>query len=1006
MITLLIFPALVTSPGPKPRSPNPSFHQTSRNGVADNQPVGNGEVVANVWAENSTLGLLLGRSDVFSGFAAPLKLGRVLLNFQPNPFEGKRASYSQVLDLRTATVRAVMQNGEGLSVEVAVWSDINGVEGNANSVHVSVNSSHPVVVTARVDLWRTQFVNQSWTGARGPCGTIPLWPDTIIPLSAALPDGQVGWFHRNPVSQYVYTLNQQMLGGLANATQDPLLNRTSGALLVGGSTFTTKNETAVVAREGLEHELSILTQTAITRSAGEWIAQLRDGASGMAPAAATRGAHEAWWIAFWERSWIVTAPAAVGQRQLARAATSVGNYSAVTAALSRAYDLTRYLTAIQSRGQLPIHHNGGTVTWGWDGKSHADPDERPWGGGYWFQNTRHLYWYTLGAGDLDLLAPMFGMYSRQLPLLSERTRQWYNHSGTTFGETSYFFGAYEPVDYGCERYNVPEAQSPYIRHYWQGGAELSVIMLQAFTHSNRTDNNSGMLLKDIVLPWVVSMLTFYDEHYPKDANGSIWLKDAQACETWPNCTNPTPQVAALHRICELVLALPPVLVGPADVAFFRRLCVSDGLPDIPRTADGLLSPCQGGFPTTHVNSENVETYAIWPYELFAVNRTTDAKWPLAVAKASFQAARFGHYNTAWRYDGQDAAIMGMASYALSMIEARVTEQGTCDNSGFPGYLASDTSDGAPQLESNGIVSVTLQKMLIQTEGRRILLFPAWLDGLDVDAKLHFPSGPGGATAGWLHVKLVSGNVTVLEVVPSSRLADVEVLELQRDLPPAPSPPAPPSPPPPPVAPCHPPIAGPNYIKHDGLIGTGPVRYVNCSSGWSACPAVVEAYCNATASCRSFAIDPAFPGGGEIVAVIYSDGLNGATVNPAWTLWVRQCAPPPPPPAPCNAPTSGPQYIRHEGMIGSGQTGIFNCSSGSSACPTEVEAYCNATASCRSFAIDPAFPGGGMVFAETYSKGLDGATVNPAWTLWVRQCGNDTRRVEQDGLQGLDGQPYR
>ena len=53
------------------------------------------------------------------------------------------------------------------------------------------------------------------------------------------------------------------------------------------------------------------------------------------------------------------------------------------------YALNRYLTAIQSRGAaFPIHHNGGAVTWGWDGHTHADPDARPWGGGYWFQNTR------------------------------------------------------------------------------------------------------------------------------------------------------------------------------------------------------------------------------------------------------------------------------------------------------------------------------------------------------------------------------------------------------------------------------------------------------------------------------------------------------------------------------------------------------------------------------------------------------------------------------------------
>jgi hypothetical protein len=51
-------------------------------------------VVANVWAENSTLALLLERSDVCIGFAQPLKLGRVLLTFRPDPFASMGCSLS------------------------------------------------------------------------------------------------------------------------------------------------------------------------------------------------------------------------------------------------------------------------------------------------------------------------------------------------------------------------------------------------------------------------------------------------------------------------------------------------------------------------------------------------------------------------------------------------------------------------------------------------------------------------------------------------------------------------------------------------------------------------------------------------------------------------------------------------------------------------------------------------------------------------------------------------
>ena len=67
--------------------------------------------------------------------------------------------------------------------------------------------------------------------------------------------------------------------------------------------------------------------------------------------------------------------------------------------------------------------------------------------------------------------------------------------------------------------------------------------------------------------------------------------------------------------------------------------------------------------------------------------------------------------------------MGMAEYALDMIQARVMNQGTADKSGFPGYLAEDPGDGAPQLESNGIVSVTLQKMLMQVRHVRARFSP-------------------------------------------------------------------------------------------------------------------------------------------------------------------------------------------------------------------------------------------------------------------------------------------
>ena len=131
--------------------------------------------------------------------------------------------------------------------------------------------------------------------------------------------------------------------------------------------------------------------------------------------------HTNWWTQFWDRTWV--------------AMRATGDEAAVAAhALSEAYALHRSLVAIQSRGALPLHHNGGTVTWGWNGTSHLDPDYRGWGSGYWFQNVRHVYWYTFLAGDTEMLQPLFKMYMDQLPVMRERSQRWYNHSHGLLGD--------------------------------------------------------------------------------------------------------------------------------------------------------------------------------------------------------------------------------------------------------------------------------------------------------------------------------------------------------------------------------------------------------------------------------------------------------------------------------------------------------------------------------------------------------------------------------------------
>ena len=41
-----------------------------------------------------------------------------------------------------------------------------------------------------------------------------------------------------------------------------------------------------------------------------------------------------------------------------------------------------------------------------------EKDSRWWGGGYWHQNTREIFWPTYGANHVELAQPFFELYGR------------------------------------------------------------------------------------------------------------------------------------------------------------------------------------------------------------------------------------------------------------------------------------------------------------------------------------------------------------------------------------------------------------------------------------------------------------------------------------------------------------------------------------------------------------------------------------------------------------------
>jgi alpha-L-fucosidase 2 len=115
--------------------------------AAGSMPIGNGEVVLNVWVEAQTGDLLfyVARSDALSEICRVLKLGAVRVHFDSHPFKDA-SDFRQHLRLRDGKIEI---SGGGAHLVLFVDS-------GSNSVEISGTTSNPTGMTASVECWRNE----------------------------------------------------------------------------------------------------------------------------------------------------------------------------------------------------------------------------------------------------------------------------------------------------------------------------------------------------------------------------------------------------------------------------------------------------------------------------------------------------------------------------------------------------------------------------------------------------------------------------------------------------------------------------------------------------------------------------------------------------------------------------------------------------------------------------------------------------------------------------------
>jgi hypothetical protein len=524
----------------------------------------------------------------------------------------------------------------------------------------------------------------------------------------------------------------QGLGGFLDRVPHPLVARTFGAAIVGQ------------ALTNREHILSIYALTMHPATIEQWHAELdrlitRVDAT---PLETARSDHYHWWDEFWNRSWIYI--------------TSKASEEDATNAfhVTQGYILQRFMNACAGRGTQPIKFNGSLFTVG----KPDDPDFRRWGGpGFWFMNMRLIYWPMLAAGDFDLMQPWFAMYREMLSLQRHRTQTYFGHGGAHFPETIMFWGAEVSGHYGWtpfEQRKSPEAECAYVTYHWQGGIEMTLMMWAYFDYTG-----DEAFARSTLLPMADAVSEFYDLHYPTDENGKMRIEPAESLETWHDATNPTPELAGLRYTLDKLLSLPEHLTTAELRHRWRRMLLE--VPQLPTgEKDGKRVVLPAYRFEKKKNTENPELYCIFPYRIFGANKPE-----LQLARDTF-AVRLHPSHDCWSQDDIQMALLGLAEQAKDFVTRRASPASSSD-SRFPGFW-NMFHDWIPDMDHGGVLQLALQFMLMQAEGDRIDLLPAWPTGWDADFKLHAPRSTV------VEGKVCDGRIVDLRMTPESRRANVTV----------------------------------------------------------------------------------------------------------------------------------------------------------------------------------------------------------------------------------------
>lgn len=676
-------------------------------------PIGNGDIGSNAWVDKKgDLTLIISKTDSHSEIGRLLKIGKIKISFTPNILS--ESTFFQELDLKTGMIKITSKKNNQV-LELNCWVDANNP-----AIHVEGKSNLPFSAVVTNQVWRKEATplmgNERHSGYGVAFRDEPFLKevDTVMRNKNSLM-----WCHENKSSIWQMTLDNQNISDFNKESNDPLIDQHFGALARGKNLVPINDTTLKSQVSTKDFTLTVVVKKVQTKEIKKWEEEIvRTYNSISQQNKLTQiNAHKTWWKKFWNNHYIIV---------------DSKNEQEKTFSVTQGYMLQRYTTACSGRGSLPIKFNGSIFTVDVNenlasAQKGYDADYREWGGNYWFQNTRLIYWSMFYAGDLSFIKPFFNLYKNALPLAKYRTKKYFNHEGAYFTETLTPWGSYLIDNYGWNRKGKQDGVSDnlYIRYYWQGGLELCTMLFEYFEYTN----DAGFFQEE-ALPFIKEIITFYDKHYERDEKGKLFISPAQSLETYQKgVTNPLPEIAGLHWVLNKTIEHKAFIKDQSITATVKRLQTE--LPEIPM---GLLNGKKvllaGSNLGERVNIENPELYAVFPYRFFTKGKPNED-----IGIETFENRLYKKF-VGWHQDGIQAALLGLTQTA----KQAVTENFSMKHKGsrFPSFWGPNY-DWLPDQDHGSVSMLTLQHMLIQSERDEVMLFPSWPEDWDVKFKLHIPN---------------------------------------------------------------------------------------------------------------------------------------------------------------------------------------------------------------------------------------------------------------------------